>query len=79
MADVAGLDAEGEVADGIPVGRFLALERLCRALRDRGNTRIGYNPAVAEACEELRKLDRKVKCGDGPAQASGGDGSMPGV
>ncbi|MBZ5522150.1 MAG: hypothetical protein LAP21_07905 [Acidobacteriia bacterium] len=39
--------------------RYAALERLWLALNDRERTRIGYNPAVADACEELRRLERR--------------------
>jgi hypothetical protein len=59
MNDMAERDFGLEVCSGIPVERYGALERLWRALRDRENTRIGYNPAVAEACEELRRLDEE--------------------
>jgi len=41
--------------------RCVALEALWRALSDSENTRIGYNPAVAEACEALRRMDRQPK------------------
>ncbi len=39
--------------------RCVALESLWRALSDSENMRIGYNPAVAEACEVLRRMDRR--------------------
>jgi hypothetical protein len=47
------LDARGCCSSA----RCVALEALWRALSDSENTRIGYNPAVAEACEVLRRMD----------------------
>jgi len=41
--------------------RCVALQALWRALSDSESTRIGYNPAVAEACEALRRMDRQPK------------------
>ena len=61
MTDMAELDSGGDATNGIPVERYRALERLWRALSDRENTRIGYNPAVTDACEELRRLDRRAR------------------
>jgi hypothetical protein len=66
MNDMAERDCGLEFGDGIPVERYLALESLWRALRDRDNMRIGYNPAVTEACEELRRLDRNAGGEDEP-------------
>jgi hypothetical protein len=40
--------------------RCQVLEALWRALSDSGNMRIGYNPAVADACEALRRMDREA-------------------
>lgn len=38
--------------------RILALEALWSALKDRAGFRLGYNPAVATACDNLSELER---------------------
>lgn len=38
--------------------RILALEAIWSALKDRAGFRLGYNPAVATACDNLRELER---------------------
>ncbi len=56
--------------------RCVALERLWKALSDSENMRIGYNPAVAEACEVLRRMDRRKTL---PPIAQGGTDKSTGI
>jgi len=56
--------------------RCVALQALWRALSDSENMRIGYNPAVAEACEVLRRMDRRKTL---PPIAQGGTDKSTGI
>jgi hypothetical protein len=53
-ASMTGKAVQGKDAGG----RQAALEKLWSALKDRENTKIGYNPAVPDACAELRRLEK---------------------